>query len=142
MNRPQIYHSTEKKTVAVSPKYTWFDGMTIEQSKEAREIERQRTIEEQHRIIGERIKTIKNLAYATLAGNLIPRGRARCIDLYHASLPKLRELGRKGGQDYNHAVALLKYTWISPKNFQETEGFLLEGSLENESLIQHVIDRK
>lgn len=123
MNRPQIYRS-ERKTVVVHPGRIWYEGMSIEQSRKAREIDRLRAIEEQRRIIGERIKTIKNLAYATLAGNLIPRGRARCVDLYHAGLPKLRELGRKGGPDYEHAVALLKYTWISPKNFQETEAFL------------------
>ena len=124
MSRPQIYHSTERKTVAVSPKFTFVEGMSVEQGKEARKIERQRAIEEQRRIIGERVRTIKNLADDTLAGQFVPRGRARCIDLYHAGLPKLRALGQKGGPDYDRATALLKYTWISPKNFHETEALL------------------
>ena len=110
------FYQTPKKTVAV--KATRFaEGMSVQAGIEARR-------QEQRRIIGERVKTIKNLAYDTFAGQLVPRGRARCIDLYHEALPKLRELGQKGGDNYNHAVALLKYTWISPENFKETEAFL------------------
>ena len=117
MSRPHFYQTPTKKTVAVNPKFTFIEGMSIEAGKDARIIE-------QRRIIGERIKSIKNLAYDTLAGQYLPRGRARCIDLYHTAVPKLRELGQKGGPEFDRALALLKYTWISPENFKETEALL------------------
>jgi hypothetical protein len=108
----RIYYQTPKKVVTVQPTH-FIEGMSVEAGIEARKLE-------QRRIIGERVKTIKNLAYDLLAGNLVPKGRARCADLYHAAVPRLRELGQKGGNDYNRAIALLKYTWISPENFKET----------------------
>jgi hypothetical protein len=117
MSHPHFYQTPAKKIVAVSPSHKFIEGMSIEAGKEARR-------EEQRRIIGERIKTIKNLAFDCLAGQYVPRGRARCTDLYHTAVPKLRELGQKGGPEFDRALALLKYTWISPENFKETEALL------------------
>ena len=116
--RPHYFQTPAQKTVVVKPKFTFIEGMSIEAGKDARVLEQRRII------IGERIKSIKNLAYDCLAGQYVPRNRARCIDLYHRGLPKLRTLGQKGGPDYDRAVALLKYTWISPENFKETETLL------------------
>ena len=128
LSRPQYYHTGKKTVIAISPKFAFFEGMRPEQGPEARARERERVFfeqrQEQRRIIAERVRVIKNLAYATLAGEFVPRGRARCSDLYHKGVPKLRELGQKGGPEYDRAVALLKYTWISPRNFHETEALL------------------
>ena len=117
MSHPHFYQTPAKKTVAVNPSHKFIEGMSIEAGKEARR-------EEQRRIIGERVRTIKNLAYDCLAGQFVPKNRARCTDLYHTAVPKLRELGKKGGPEFDRALALLKYTWISPENFKETEALL------------------
>ena len=117
MSHPHFYQTPAKKTVAVNPSHKFIEGMSIEAGKEARR-------EEQRRIISERVRTIKNLAYDCLAGQFVPKNRARCTDLYHTAVPKLRELGQKGGPEYDRALALLKYTWISPENFKETEALL------------------
>jgi hypothetical protein len=117
MSHPHFYQTPAKKTVAVNPSHKFIEGMSIEAGKEARR-------EEQRRIISERVRTIKNLAYDCLAGQFVPKNRARCTDLYHTAVPKLRELGQKGGPEYDRALALLKYTWISPENFKETEELL------------------
>jgi len=117
MSHPHFYQTPAKKTVAVNPSHKFIEGMSIEAGKEARR-------EEQRRIISERVRTIKNLAYDCLAGQFVPKNRARCTDLYHTAVPKLRELGQKGGPEFDRALALLKYTWISPENFKETEELL------------------
>jgi hypothetical protein len=122
MNRPHIYQTRERTVQVKSTGF--YEGMPIEQCSEARKQEQQRRIEEQRRIIGDRIRTIKNLAYDIVAGQYVPEGVSRCPDLYHKGKAKLQELGRNGGPEYDRAVAQLKYTWISPKNFKETEALL------------------
>lgn len=117
MSRPHFYQTPAKKTVAVNPTHKFMEGMSVQDGIEARRLE-------QRRIIAERVRTIKNLAYDTLAGQFVPKNRSRCVDLYHTAVPKLRELGQKGGPEFDRAVALLKYTWISPENFKETEALL------------------
>jgi hypothetical protein len=115
MSKVRIFQ-TINRTISVKPGQI-YAGMSVEASQEARRLE-------QRKIIGERIKTLKNLTYDTLAGQYVPQGRAKCLDIYKDGLEKIRDLGRKGGADYDHLLTALKYTWDSKENFQEVEMIL------------------
>jgi len=115
MEKIPFYQTTTRK-MFVKPGQV-YEGMSIEAGQEARRIE-------QRKIVGERIKTLKNLTYDTLAGQYVPQGRAKCLDIYKDGLEKIRDLGRKGGTEYDHLVTALKYTWDSKENFQEVEMIL------------------
>jgi len=61
--------------------------------------------------IGERIRTLKNLVYNTFITD-IPQGASKRWDVYNKAKPAIRKLGKKGGEDYNHAITALKYVWV------------------------------
>lgn len=112
MSKFHFYQTTTRK-VQVKPGQM-YEGMSVDAMRQAR-------IDKQREIIGERIKTIKNFAYDTFAGQYVPKGRAKCLDVYHNGLPKLRELGRTGGSEYEKLLTSLKFVWEKPENFREVE---------------------
>jgi hypothetical protein len=61
--------------------------------------------------IGDRIRKLKNLVYTTFVSD-VPQGASKRFDVYNKAKPAIRKLGKKGGEDYNHAITALKYVWV------------------------------
>ena len=61
--------------------------------------------------IAKRIRTLKNLVYATFVAD-VPKGASKRFDIYNMAKPAIRKLGKKGGEDYSHAITSLKYVWV------------------------------
>jgi hypothetical protein len=99
--REAFYSSTKGKAVVVSAK------------KAIARDNRVTILEAKRKSVGDRIRALKNLAYDTFMGTLIPRGVNRRADVYFSSKERIRELGRIGGSEYAHAMTSLKFAYQS-----------------------------
>lgn len=78
-----------------------------------------RVIEAKRQEIGKRVRALKDLAHATFMGDQIPvmtDGKGRKLvhprpDVFFNSKDNIREIGRRGGQDYDRAVMALKFAY-------------------------------
>lgn len=82
---------------------------------------------QQSNIIGERIRNLKNLCYATFVAE-IPF-KAKRWDVYRSNKKGIRKLGIKGGWAYNNALSAVKFASTSKDALNDAIGILEKASL-------------
>ena len=65
--------------------------------------------------IAARIRTMKELCYRTFVAE-VPAGHRVHREVYQNSKQVIRQLGVKGGAEYDRALAALKFAWTSQEN--------------------------
>ena len=81
---------------------------------------------ESHKI-GDRIRELKNLCYASFVADLPPREKR--WDVYQANKKGIRKLGVRGGYAYENAMTCLKFAGTGRKCFNDAIRVLKEASL-------------
>ena len=75
-------------------------------------------IKKEERAIADRIRQLKQLVHATFVSK-VPHGHAKRFDVYQMAKPMIRELGRKGGEEYEDAILSVKFAWSNRKAYRE-----------------------
>lgn len=70
------------------------------------------------REIADRIRQLKQLVHSTFVSD-VPRGHAKRFDVYQMAKGKIRELGRKGGNEFDEAILAVKFAWSSRKSYKQ-----------------------
>jgi hypothetical protein len=65
--------------------------------------------------IASRIRQLKELVYDTFVAN-VPAGHRIHREIYQMAKPVIRDLGARGGADYDRAVTAVKFAWSSQQN--------------------------
>jgi hypothetical protein len=67
----------------------------------------------------ERFKTLSELFYDTMVGDLKPNGvKARPDYVFHAR-PMIRKIAREGGEQYNHALSTIKAACMGEAEYRD-----------------------
>lgn len=93
------------------------EGKQVVDSVRQERVERTRIIEAKRTEIGNRVRALKELAFATFMGDkdysLIPEGGLvhKRPDVFFNSKDNMREIGRRGGKDFENAMSCLKFAY-------------------------------
>jgi hypothetical protein len=73
---------------------------------------------EEGKEIAARIRQLKELVWNTFVGQ-VPKGHGRDHALYQMAKGRIRELGAKGGPEYEAVLTAVKFAWNSPQECRD-----------------------